>query len=188
MSKHTQAVRDLENQLTVFWALGHDHAATVRYAPGSHRWPLGRTPDHEAPAVHTAVLRPGDSLVCASGLWRAVGSTAVDSTVRTCRDLSGPLLLEVGCLFLRGPFPLPFIDLLTAFCLELPLPCLDLSLPAFSHNPCTALQVPPLVLADAAGEPDGDREPGRRAVDAAGHQQVQSWLAAAISPMDNPYG
>jgi hypothetical protein len=73
------AVHDLENQLTCFWAL--DGPAVVRFAPGSHRWPLGREADESAAAEIT--LQPGDSLICASGLWRGPGS-------------KGSLVLEVG--------------------------------------------------------------------------------------------
>ncbi len=77
------AAQDLENQLTCFWAL--DGAAVVRYAPGSHRWPLGRAADSSA--ATEVVLQPGDSLVCASGLWRGAGQA----------DRAPPaLVLEVG--------------------------------------------------------------------------------------------
>ena len=72
---------DLENQLTCFWAL--DRAIVLRFVPGSHRWPLGRDADESA-AVEV-VLQPGDSLVCASGLWRGAGAGAGNS-----------LVLEVG--------------------------------------------------------------------------------------------
>eukprot|EP01052_Picozoa_sp_SAG31_P027713 SAG31_NODE_2616_length_5371_cov_3.965668_1_plen_507_part_00 len=76
------AVQDLENQITCFWALGGEAmAARVCFAPGSHHWPLGREPDPSA--VVEVVLWPGDSLVCASGLWRGTAG-------------HGSLILEVG--------------------------------------------------------------------------------------------
>eukprot|EP01052_Picozoa_sp_SAG31_P035052 SAG31_NODE_4180_length_3498_cov_4.884378_1_plen_740_part_00 len=67
------AVHDLENQLTCFWAL--DKPAAIRFAPGSHRWPLGRDADErDESQLMEVVLNPGDSLLCASGLRRRMSS------------------------------------------------------------------------------------------------------------------
>lgn len=80
------AAHGLENQLTVIWAL--EGAVLLRYVPGSHRWPLGRVPN--ASAAVELHLNAGDSVVCASGMWRATGSS------NTSGNTSGPLALEVG--------------------------------------------------------------------------------------------
>lgn len=76
------AASKLENQLTCFWAV--DTPAILRFAQGSHRWPLGRNVDEmDKSRVVEVVLNPGDSLFCASRLQRETGG-------------HNSLILEVG--------------------------------------------------------------------------------------------
>ena len=77
------ATSDLENQLTVWWALGGGAPVRVRVVAGSHRWPAQRTPGPAAQTSSTVIeLQPGDALICSSGL--------------TCAAAGGGLGIEVG--------------------------------------------------------------------------------------------
>lgn len=74
--------RDVEAETNVIWALDDftaDNGATM-VAPGSHRWPVGRRPQHHD--LLPVVMPAGSAVIYSGRLWHAAGHNRAKTTRR----------------------------------------------------------------------------------------------------------